>query len=107
MNSESSAANRNECIPLSYYQHKTHIDAQQISVILPVYNKEISVVSMVHLTKLYADKVIIVDEGSWNRTDEIAMKAGAEVIIHKINKGKAVALKTDFKRHELKEKYDI
>jgi hypothetical protein len=42
-----------------------------------------------------------------NRKDEFAMRAGAEVIIHKINRGKAVALKTDFKRQELKEKYVI
>jgi hypothetical protein len=42
-----------------------------------------------------------------NRKDEVVMRAGAELIIHKINRGKTVALKTDFKRHELKEKYVI
>ena len=31
-----------------------------------------------------------------NRTAEVAWKAGAEVIVQKINKGKGVALKTGF-----------
>lgn len=69
---------------------------QQISVILPAYNEEIPIGSMVHLTKSYADKVIVVDDGSSDRTAEVARKAGAEVIVHEINKGKGVALKTGF-----------
>jgi hypothetical protein len=62
MSSELNAPNKNECVPLSYYQQKMHIYAKQISMNLPAYNNEISVVSMVHLTKLYADNVIVVDE---------------------------------------------
>jgi hypothetical protein len=56
MSSELSAANKNECDPLSYYQQKMQIDAQQISVNLPAYNKKISIVSLVHLTKLMQTK---------------------------------------------------
>ena len=42
--------------------------SQQITVILPAYNEEVSIGSMVLLTRLYADKVIVVDDGSSDRT---------------------------------------
>lgn len=69
---------------------------QNLTVILPAYNEEVSIGSIVLLTKLYADSVIVVDDGSSDRTAEIARKAGAEVIIHEINQGKGGALKTGF-----------
>jgi glycosyltransferase involved in cell wall biosynthesis len=65
-------------------------------VILPAYNEEVSIGSIVLLTRFYADNVIVVDDGSLDRTAEIARKAGAEVIQHGTNKGKGAALKTGF-----------
>lgn len=70
---------------------------QNITVILPAYNEEVSIGSIVLLTRFYADNVIVVDDGSADRTAEIAKNAGAQVIIHKINTGKGSALKTGFK----------
>src|SRR5665647_1838376 len=70
--------------------------SQQITVILPAYNEEVSIGSIVLLTKLYADKVIVVDDGSIDRTADIAREAGAEVIVHNVNMGKGRALKTGF-----------
>lgn len=70
--------------------------SQNITVVLPAYNEEGSIGSIVLLSKLYADNVIVVDDGSTDRTAEIARKAGAEVIAHNTNKGKAEALKTGF-----------
>ena len=69
---------------------------QNVTVILPAYNEEISIGSVVLLARYYADSVIVVDDGSSDRTAEIAKKAGAEVIIHEANKGKGAALKTGF-----------
>ena len=69
---------------------------QNITVILPAYNEEDSIGSVILLTKFYADNVIVVDDGSSDRTAEIARKAGAEVIIHETNTGKGGALKTGF-----------
>jgi glycosyltransferase involved in cell wall biosynthesis len=69
---------------------------QNVTVILPAFNEEISIGSVVLLTKYYADSVIVVDDGSSDRTAEIARKAGAEVIVHEVNKGKGAALKTGF-----------
>jgi len=69
---------------------------QNVTVILPAYNEEISIGSVVLLARYYADSVIVVDDGSSDRTAEIAKKAGAEVIVHEANKGKGAALKTGF-----------
>lgn len=69
---------------------------QKITVILPAYNEEVSIGSIVLLTRFYADIVIVIDDGSADRTAEIARKAGAEVIIHETNTGKGGALKTGF-----------
>lgn len=69
---------------------------QNVMVILPAFNEEVSIGSVVLLTRYYADSVIVVDDGSSDRTAEIARKAGAEVIVHEVNKGKGSALKTGF-----------
>ena len=78
-------------------QHFRGISSQNITAILPAYNEEVSIGSLVLLTKLYADNVIVVDDGSTDRTAEVARKAGAEVVSHGDNRGKAEALKTGFK----------
>ncbi|KKH16925.1 glycosyltransferase family 2 protein [Methanosarcina mazei] len=70
---------------------------QNITVVLPAFNEEVSIGSIVLLTKHYADNVIVVDDGSSDRTASIARKAGAHVIVHEVNKGKGAALKTGFK----------
>jgi glycosyltransferase involved in cell wall biosynthesis len=70
--------------------------SKNITAILSAYNEEVSIGSIILLTKLYADRVIVVDDASSDRTAEIAKKAGAEVIIHKANRGKAMALETGF-----------
>ena len=69
---------------------------QNIIVVLPTYNEEVSIGSIVLLTRFYADNVIVVDDGSVDRTAEVARKAGAEVIVHEANTGKEGALKTGF-----------
>jgi glycosyltransferase involved in cell wall biosynthesis len=69
---------------------------QNITVVLPAYNEEVSIGSIVLLTSQYADNVIVVDDGSSDRTAEVAGKAGAEVVRHESNRGKGAALKTGF-----------
>ena len=69
---------------------------QNVTVILPAFNEEVSIGSIVLLTRHYADHVIVVDDGSSDRTAAIARKAGAHVIVHEVNKGKGGALKTGF-----------
>ena len=69
---------------------------QHVTAIIPAYNEQISIGSMVLKTKQYVDRVIVVDDGSTDKTVEISQLAGAEVISHPKNMGKGVALKTGF-----------
>ncbi|MDQ1252224.1 MAG: hypothetical protein QG646_1342 [Euryarchaeota archaeon] len=72
-------------------------NSKKITMILPAYNQEMSIGSLVLLSKLYVSNVIVIDDGCADRTAEIARKAGAEVIIQGEKKGKCEALKTGFK----------
>ncbi len=67
-----------------------------VTAILPAYNEEVAIGSVVLRTRKYADRVIVVDDGSSDRTGEVAEMAGAEVIRHPQNRGKGSALKTGF-----------
>lgn len=67
-----------------------------VAVLLPAFNEEISIASIILLSSKYADEIIVIDDGSTDRTSEIAESMGATVLRHKTNKGKGVALKTGF-----------
>ena len=67
-----------------------------ITALLPAYNEEVSIGSVVLRTRQFADRVIVVDDGSLDRTAEVALFAGAEVLRHEENWGKGAALKTGF-----------
>lgn len=51
---------------------------------------------MVLSTRQHILRVIVVDDGSTDRTREIAKLAGAKVVVHPSNMGKGAALKTGF-----------
>lgn len=68
----------------------------KITALLPAYNEEVSIGSVVLRTRQFADRVIVVDDGSLDRTAEVAALAGAEVLRHPQNRGKGAALKTGF-----------
>ena len=76
----------------------------KVAILLPAYNEEVAIASMILLSSKYADEVIVIDDGSTDRTKEVSQLAGATVLSHKINKGKGVALKTGF---DYAKKYDI
>jgi glycosyltransferase involved in cell wall biosynthesis len=65
--------------------------------IVPAYNEEKSIYEVVKRLKKMNFKVIVIDDGSKDKTYELAKKAGAIVLRHKTNKGKGEALKTAFK----------
>lgn len=66
--------------------------------VIPAFNEEIPIGSVVLQAKKYADWVIVVDDGSSDRTSEVAKMAGAEVIRLDDNTGKAYALLLGLKR---------
>ena len=63
-----------------------------IYAVLPAYNEELVIGSVVLRTRQYVDRVIVVDDGSADRTAEVARLAGADVIRLDHNTGKAYAL---------------
>ena len=68
----------------------------KVAVLLPAYNEEVAIASMILLSSKYADEVIVIDDGSTDRTKEVSELAGATILSHNKNKGKGVALKTGF-----------
>ena len=64
--------------------------------IIPSYNEEKNVRLVVERTKRYADKVIVIDDGSCDKTYEEALKGGATVYRNEENLGKADAMKIGF-----------
>ena len=74
--------------------------------IVPCYNEEPTVGSIVLKAKNHVDKVLVIDDGSKDDTARIARKAGASVICHKTNHGKSYAIKTGFK-YAINKGYDF
>ena len=74
-------------------------------IIIPAYNEELTIGSVVILSRKYGD-VLVIDDGSIDRTYEVSKEAGAIVIRHSINKGKGAALKTAFE-YALSKEYEI
>jgi len=86
-----------KCLNIEKNKRDRRAASQVITIILPACDEEESIGSLVLLSRLYADNVIVVDDGSVDRTAEVAKKAGANVIVHGDRKGKREALKTGFK----------
>lgn len=68
---------------------------------IPAYNEEVGIGSVVVEAKRYADEIVVVDDGSSDRTVQVADRAGATVIEHAENRGKGAALRTLFEAVEL------
>jgi len=60
--------------------------------VIPVYNNDATIGSVIVQTLRYVDRVIVVDDGSADKSSEIAQLAGAEVVRLNIHIGKTYAL---------------
>jgi glycosyltransferase involved in cell wall biosynthesis len=67
-----------------------------VMVGIPCYNEEVAVGSLVVRAAQYADRVVVLDDGSTDKTTEVARLAGADVLVHNANCGKGVALRDLF-----------
>jgi glycosyltransferase involved in cell wall biosynthesis len=64
--------------------------------LVPAYNEEKTIQEVISRLKSLKLDAIVVDDGSADRTSEIAKKSGAKVIQHKENRGKGETLKIGF-----------
>jgi glycosyltransferase involved in cell wall biosynthesis len=66
----------------------------QTAAIIPAYQDEKHIGDIVRRVRQQLDQVLVVDDGSTDRTAQRAREAGAEVIVHSENRGKGEAIKT-------------
>lgn len=73
--------------------------AKELRIIaaIPAYNEEHTIGSVVTLTKRHVEQVVVIDDGSKDRTSLIAQSLGAVVIRHRTNEGKGKAVQDAFK----------
>lgn len=79
---------------MDHVQRKPQIS--RIVVVIPAYNEERFIASVVINARQHSDDVIVVDDGSHDRTAFIAEQAGATVIRMSKNGGKGAALNAGF-----------
>ena len=70
------------------------MEINKVCAVIPAYNEEKNIAGIIKKTKKYVDFIIVVDDGSKDKTKEMAEKADAIVLRHLVNLGKGAALKT-------------
>jgi glycosyltransferase involved in cell wall biosynthesis len=77
----------------------------KIITIIPAYNEEKSIKSVVKRTLHYSD-VLVVDDGSTDLTSSLVKETGVQVLKHQKNKGKGAAIKTGL-NYVINKDYDM
>lgn len=67
-----------------------------IVAIIPALNAERTLPRVVEEARKQIEPVVVIDDGSSDRTGDVARAAGAMVLRHDVNRGKGAALKTGF-----------
>lgn len=67
-----------------------------IVAIIPALNAERTLPRVVEQARKQIEPVVVIDDGSSDRTGDVARAAGAIVLRHDVNRGKGAALKTGF-----------
>jgi glycosyltransferase involved in cell wall biosynthesis len=63
-------------------------------IVIPAYNEEKRIGHVLRGLREKPYRVVVVDDGSWDQTAEIASRAGVFVLRHLINRGQGAALQT-------------
>lgn len=73
------------------------LNNKTIAVVIPAYNEEKQIGEVIEAVPGFADHIIVVDDGSIDKTVEIAQKSGAKIVSHKKNRGVGAAFNTGVK----------
>jgi glycosyltransferase involved in cell wall biosynthesis len=65
----------------------------RVCAIIPAYNEERTIGDLVGNVTRYVDRVVVINDGSNDRTEEEAKGRGAVVLTHKENRGKGACLR--------------
>ncbi len=66
----------------------------KVAALIPAYCEERFIADVVRRTRAQLEDVLVVDDGSPDRTATLAQEAGAEVLVHSQNLGKGMAIQT-------------
>jgi len=72
------------------------VNSKPFCAIIPAYNAESSIAEVIDRTKEHVSRVIVVNDGSTDRTEEVARNRKAEVLSIPSNRGKGHALRQGF-----------
>lgn len=78
--------------------YKDEPEPQESNVVIgiPAYNEESTITNVVNEASKFAETVLVVDDGSDDKTAQLAQKKGATVVEHEYNEGYGSALQTLF-----------
>jgi UDP-N-acetylglucosamine---dolichyl-phosphate N-acetylglucosaminyltransferase len=68
----------------------------KVVAIIPAYNEQETIAEVIEKTRYFVDEIIVVNDGSSDRTGEIALSHGVTVVSHVINRGLGAAIGTGF-----------
>jgi glycosyltransferase involved in cell wall biosynthesis len=69
-----------------------------IAVVIPAFNEEVKIGSVIDGIPQFVDDIIVIDDGSHDRTSQIVKEKGAIVVRHRKNKGVGAAFKSGVKK---------
>jgi glycosyltransferase involved in cell wall biosynthesis len=78
----------------------------KILCIIPAYNEEKNITKTVKSVKKYIADILVIDDGSKDKTTALAQEAGAKVLSHLVNRGQGASLETG-NEYARRHNYDI
>jgi len=73
------------------------LNKRTIAVVIPALNEEKQIGSVIDAIPSFVDHIVVVDDGSSDRTVEVAAQKGVKIVSHKSNRGVGAALGTGVK----------
>jgi len=69
----------------------------RVMAAIPAFNEAANIANVIRGAQAHVDRVVVIDDGSTDLTVERAKGAGADVIRHEVNRGKAYAIMSAFR----------